>query len=101
MFSKSINAEGVRRTKYQEKLRKVHYEKHWDCEYSPNKMMVPLPKNRNMGGVDVKYGWGERERKKHRGLRWLKLKGRHHFEELGVAGRIILKRILKELDEKA
>jgi len=31
----------------------------------------------------------------------VKLKERQHFEELVVAGRIILKRILKEMDKNA
>jgi hypothetical protein len=51
--------------------RKVHNEKQWDFRDSPNKLIM------------------------HRGLRWLKLKVRHHFEELVVAGRIISKKDLK------
>jgi hypothetical protein len=37
-------------------------------------------------------GWG-RGGEQHRGLRWLKRKVIYYFEELGVAGKIILKRI--------
>jgi hypothetical protein len=101
VFTNSIkNVEGVRRTKDQEKLRKLHNKKHWDCHDSPNKLMVTLPKGRKMGGVRVKYR-GERK-EKHRGLRWLNVKRTHHFQKKKlVAERIILKRILKELDEKA
>jgi hypothetical protein len=36
--------------------RKVHDEKQWDFQDSPNKMMVPFPKGRKMGGVRVMYG---------------------------------------------
>jgi len=40
--------------------RKIHNAKLWDFHESPNKLIRPLPK--------------------HRGLRRLKLKGRHHIE---------------------
>ena len=60
-----------------EEWRKVHNEKQGDFHDSSNKLIM------------------------HRGLWWLKLKGRHHFEELVVVERIILKRVLKEMDKNA
>jgi hypothetical protein len=33
------------------KWRKVHNEKQWDFQDSPNKLIMPLPKGRKMGGV--------------------------------------------------
>jgi hypothetical protein len=40
------------------------------------------------------------ERKTHRDFWWGKLKEKHHFEDLGVGGRIFT-RMLKECDEAA
>jgi len=37
----------------------------------------------------------------HAGFRWRNLREKYHFEDLGVDGRIILKRIFKQYDVRS
>jgi len=48
-------------------------------------------KKNEMGGTCRKF----EEREVHRGIWWRNLKERGHMEDIGVEGRIILKRIFK------
>ena len=92
-FSKYINAEGDICAWEGRSTRGMEKSAQWEAVGLSRKIDNALTEGH-------KDGRGTRK-KQHRGLRWLQLKERHHFEELVVDGRIIIKRILKEMDRNA